>query len=91
MAFRGLLRFRHAEMFLGDFAPGDHRIARPKVLQPFLYAVTQRPTSVMRRPQWKISTLAKWLIPPLACVIIKICKKHLVFKTNSNIDIAIET
>ena len=44
----------------------------------------QRPTSAIRRPELKIPTLAKWLISPLVCVIIKICKKHLVLRTNSN-------
>ena len=49
----------------------------------------QRPKFVMWRPELKIPTLAKWLIFPLAIVrvIIKICKKHLVLKTNSNINI----
>ena len=28
---------------------------------------------------------AQWLISPSVCVIIKICKKHLVLKTNSKI------
>ena len=51
----------------------------------------QRPTSVMRRPELKIPTPAKWLISPLVRVIIKICKKHLVLKTNSNINIYNET
>ena len=46
---------------------------------------------VMRRPELKIPTLAKWLISPLVRVIIKICKKHLVLKTNSNINIYNET
>ena len=39
----------------------------------------------------KISTLAKWPISPIVCVVIKICKKHIVLKTNSNIHIYIET
>ena len=51
----------------------------------------QRPKFVMRRPELKIPTLAKWLISPLVRVIIKICKKHLVLKTNSNINIYNET
>ena len=46
---------------------------------------------VMQRPELKIPTLAKWLISPLVRVIIKICKKHLVLKTNSNINIYNET
>ena len=51
----------------------------------------QRPTSVTRRTELKISTLAKWLISPSVCVVIKICKKHLVLKTSININIYIET
>ena len=51
----------------------------------------QRPKFVMRRPELKIPTLAKWLISPLVRVIIRICKKHLVLKTNSNINIYNET
>ena len=51
----------------------------------------QRPTFVMRRSELKIPTLAKWLISPLVRVIIKICKKILVLKTNSNINIYNET
>ena len=51
----------------------------------------QRLKFVMRRPELKIPTLAKWLISPLVRVIIKICKKHLVLKTNSNINIYNET
>ena len=51
----------------------------------------QRPKFVMQRPELKIPTLAKWLISPLVRVIIKICKKHLVLKTNSNINIYNET
>ena len=47
----------------------------------------QRPTSVMRRPDLKIPTLAEWLISPSVRVIIKICKKHRVLKTNSKINI----
>ena len=44
----------------------------------FLFKVNcQRPTSVMRTPELKIPTLAKWLISPLVCVIIKICKSVL--------------
>ena len=39
----------------------------------------------------KIPTLAKWLISPSICVIIEICKKYLVLKTNSNIYIYSET
>ena len=45
----------------------------------------------MRRPELKIPTLAKWLVSPLVCVVIKICKKHLVLKTNSNVNIYNET
>ena len=45
----------------------------------------------MRSPELKIPTLAKWFISPLVRVIIKICKKHLVLKTNSNINIYNET
>ena len=51
----------------------------------------QRPTSAMQRPELKIPTLAKWLISPVVLLIIKICKKHLVLKTNSNINIYNET
>ena len=51
----------------------------------------QRPKFVMRRPELKIPTLAKWLISLLVLVIIKICKKHLVLKTNRNINIYNET
>ena len=51
----------------------------------------QRLEFVMRRPELKIPTLVKWLISPLVRVIIKICKKHLVLKTNSNINICNET
>ena len=51
----------------------------------------QRLKFVMRRPELKIPTLAKWRIPPLVRVIIKICKKHLVLKTNSNINVYNET
>ena len=51
----------------------------------------QRPTFVMRRPELKIPTLARWLISPLLRVIIKICKNHLVLKTKSNINIYNET
>ena len=51
----------------------------------------QRPTFVVRRPELKIPTLAKWLISPLVRVIIKICKKHHVFKTNSNVNVYNET
>ena len=54
----------------------------------------QRLTSVMWRPELKIPTVTKWLISPSIClvspsicVIIKICKKHHVLKTNSNIHI----
>ena len=47
----------------------------------------QRLKFVMRRPELKIPTLAKWLISPLVRVIIKICKKHLMLKTNSNINV----
>ena len=47
----------------------------------------QRPTSVIRKPELKIPTLTKWLISPSVCEIIKVCKKHLVLKTNSNINI----
>ena len=51
----------------------------------------QRPKFVMRRPELKIPTQAKRLIFPLVCVIIKICKKHLVLKTYSNVNICNET
>ena len=51
----------------------------------------QRPTSVFRRIELKIPTLVKWLISSLVLVIIKICKNHLVLKTNNNIDIFNET
>ena len=51
----------------------------------------QRPKFVMRRSELNITTLAKWLISPLVWVIIKICKEHLVQKTNSNINIYNET
>ena len=51
----------------------------------------QRPKFVMRRPELKIPTLAEGLISPLVRAIIKICKKQLVLKTNSNIDIYNET
>ena len=51
----------------------------------------QRLKFVMRRPESKIPTPTKWLISPLVHVIIKICKKHLVLKTNSNINIYNET
>ena len=51
----------------------------------------QRLKFVMRRPELKIPTLTKWLISPLVRVIIKICKKYLVLKTNSNINIYNET
>ena len=54
----------------------------------------QRLTSVMWRPKLKIPTVTKWLISPSIClispsicVIIKICKKHHVLETNSNIHI----
>ena len=56
-----------------------------------LKANRQRLKFVMRRPELKIPTLAKWLISPLVRVIIKIRKKHLVLKTNSNINIYNET
>ena len=51
----------------------------------------QRLKFVMRRPELKMPTLAKCLISPSVRVIIKICKKHLVLKTNSNINIYNET
>ena len=51
----------------------------------------QRLKFVMQRPELKIPTLAKWFISPLVRVIIKICKKHLLLKTNSNINICNET
>ena len=51
----------------------------------------QRPTCVMQRPELKIATLESWLISPLVRVMIKICKKHLVLNTNSNINIYNET
>ena len=51
----------------------------------------QRLKFVMQRPELKIPTVAKWLISPLVCVIIKIREKHLVLKTNSNINIYNET
>ena len=51
----------------------------------------QRPTSVIQGPELKIPTLANWLISPLVCVIIKICKKHIVLNTISNINIYSET
>ena len=51
----------------------------------------QRPKFVIRRPDLKIPTLAKLLISPSVRVIIKICKKHLLLKTNSNINICNET
>ena len=52
----------------------------------------QRPAaSVRQRPELKISTLAKWLISPSICVIIKICKTNLVLKTNGNIYVYSET
>ena len=43
----------------------------------------QRPSSVMRRPELKTPTLAKWLMSPLLRVITKICKKSLVLKTKA--------
>ena len=55
--------------------------------QNYLEINYQRETFVMRRPELKVPTLGKWLISPLVRVIIKICEKHLVLKTNSNIDI----
>ena len=51
----------------------------------------QRQTSLMQSPELKIPTLAKWLISPLMCKVIKICKKPFVLKTNSNINICSET
>ena len=51
----------------------------------------QRPTSVMRGPELKIPTLTKWLISPLVHAIVKLCKMHIVLKTNSNINIYNET
>ena len=51
----------------------------------------QRPKVVMRRPELKIPTLAKWLISPLVRVIIKICKKPSMLKTNSNLNSYNET
>ena len=54
---------------------------------PLFKVNRQRPTSVMLRPELKISTQAKWLISRLVRAIIKICKKHLVLQTNSNINI----
>ena len=60
----------------GFFKRADHI----KVIRLRLKLVTWR-------PELKISTLAKWLISPLVRVIIRICKKHLVLKTNSNINI----
>ena len=56
----------------------------------YLKVNRQRPTSVMRRPELKIPTLAKWIISPLVLVIINLCKKHFVLKTNSNINICNE-
>ena len=63
-----------------------------KALLKIVFKVNrQRLKFVMRRSELKIATLAKWLIYPLVCVIIKICKKHLVLKTNSNTNILNET
>ena len=47
----------------------------------------QQPRLVMHRPSLKILTLRKWLIPLSVCMIIEICKKHLVLNINSNINI----
>ena len=49
----------------------------------------QRPISAMRRLQLKIS--GKMVISPFVSVAIKICKKHLLLKTNNNINIKTET
>ena len=57
----------------------------------YLKVNRQRLKFVMRRPELKILTLAKWLMSPLVRVIIKICKQHLVLKTNSNINIYNQT
>ena len=56
-----------------------------------LRSIRQRLKFVMRSPELKIPTLVKWLISPLVRVITKICKKHLVLKTISNINIYNET
>ena len=61
------------------------------VVSDYLKVKRQRPKFVMQRPELKIPTLAKWLISPSVRVIIKICKKHLVLKTNSNSNICNET
>ena len=62
-----------------------------KICEALVKVNRQRLKFVMRMPELKIPTLAKWLISPLVRVIIKICKKHLVLKTNSNINIYNET
>ena len=75
----------------GNFITGLWKWFTVKRMQNTILKVNrQRPTSVMRRPELKTPTLPKWLISPLVRVKIKICKKHLVLKTNSNINILIK-
>ena len=50
----------------------------------------QQPRSVMRRPSLKILSLRKWLVSLSVCMIIEICKQHLVLNTNSNINIIVD-